>query len=502
VPHRVIAPALAACAALALPTAARAAPPDASGSASVDATEAATPEDDGAQTPWLKRYTPRRNMWEVGIFGGLWLPADDIELHDRNLPPVGYDTSAALGLRFGYYPLRHFGLEGELAMMPARLETEQRAFVSTARAQAVVQLGLWRVVPFALIGGGVLSVRSEDDAAGRNGDESLHVGGGVKVFLTRNIVLRLEGRDVMSPQQGITPVAPAHSGEVLLGFSLALGPRPKEAPPPDRDGDGFLDASDACPDDPGIEPDGCPAKDTDLDGFLDREDACPMEAGAAPDGCPIPDSDGDGYLDPDDACPDEVGVDPDGCPIRDIDGDGLLAPEDECPEEPENRNGFEDEDGCPDEIPEIIKRFTGVIDGIYFASGKATIRSKSFSKLDEAVAVLKSYPALRVEISGHTDSRGRHERNMELSRDRAASVKAYLVGKGIDTARIETRGAGPDEPIGSNKTKSGRQKNRRIEFKLMPLAMPVLEGAPVVTPPAGATPAGAGAGAGAGAKAP
>ncbi|MEM9456692.1 MAG: OmpA family protein [Myxococcota bacterium] len=453
--------------------------------------------DPAMQLPWIKRYTPRRNMWEVGLFGGLWLPSTVIELHERNISPSpNYDLSAVLGLRFGYYPLRHFGLEGELAMMPSRLETEQRAFVSTARAQAVIQLGLWRIVPFAVLGGGVLAVRSEPDAAGRNGDEALHVGGGLKLFLTRRIMLRLEGRDVMSPREGVTPRAPAHSGEFLLGFSLGLGPRKREEPPPpDADGDGFLDPDDACPQQAGIAPDGCPAKDTDGDGFLDPEDACPEQAGAAPDGCPIPDTDGDGYLDPDDACPEEAGVDPDGCPVRDLDNDGLLAPEDQCPEDPETVNGFEDGDGCPDELPDVVKQFTGVIEGIYFATGKAVIRKKSFPKLDGAAKVLADYPGLRVEISGHTDSRGKYKKNMKLSQDRADSVKKYLTDKGIDASRIETRGAGPDQPIGDNKTKDGRQQNRRIEFKLLTATLtPAVKddaaaeaGDPKSTPPAEST---------------
>ncbi|MCA9711725.1 MAG: OmpA family protein, partial [Myxococcales bacterium] len=416
-----------AAAALALPSVAMAAPAPAEPAAesSVELVEldedggVAEPEadDPAKQLPWIRRYTPRPGMWEVGLYGGLWLPADDIELHDRNLPPpVRYDTGAVLGLRFGYYPLRHLGLEGELAMIPTRVQTEQRAFVSTARAQVVLQLGLWRLVPFAVIGGGVLSVRSEPDAAGRNGDEALHVGGGLKLFLTKRILLRVEGRDVMSPKEGFTVPAPAHTGELLLGFSLGLGPRKKEQPPPpDADGDGFLDPDDACPQQAGIAPDGCPAKDSDGDGFLDPEDACPQQAGAAPDGCPIPDSDGDGFLDPDDACPGEPGVEPDGCPVRDLDGDGLLAPEDRCPEEPETVNGFDDEDGCPDDLPEVVKQFTGVIEGIYFATGKAEIQSKSFPKLDAAVAVLTDYPALRVEISGHTDDRGKHDKNIKLS---------------------------------------------------------------------------------------
>lgn len=424
--------------------------------------------DPSLERPWIRRWTPRRNMWEVGMFGGVWLPADDIELHDRNLGPVGYELSAELGLRAGYYPLRHFGLEGELAMIPSRLDSQQRAFVSTARAGAVVQLGLFRLVPFAVVGGGVISVRSEANAAGRNGDEMLYAGGGLKYFVNEHIVLRLEGRDIMSPKEGLTPTAPAHSGEVLLGFSLALGPRKKEeAPPPDADGDGFLDADDACVDEPGIAPDGCPARDSDDDGFLDEEDACKDVPGTAPDGCPIPDSDGDGFLDPDDACVDEAGVEPDGCPLRDVDGDGLLPPEDQCPTEPETANGFEDDDGCPDEIPEEVKQYTGVIEGIFFDTGKASIRDKSFPTLDAAVKVLLDYPSLRVEVSGHTDSRGKRERNVSLSQDRAASVKQYMVNKGVDDSRIVTRGAGPDEPIGDNGTKAGRQQNRRIEFELI-----------------------------------
>ena len=165
-------------------------------------------------------------------------------------------------------------------------------------------------------------------------------------------------------------------------------------------------------------------------------------------------------------------MDPDGCPVRDLDNDGLLAPEDRCPEDPETVNGFEDSDGCPDELPEIIKQFTGVIEGIYFATGKAVIRKKSFPKLDGAVKVLTDYPDLRVEISGHTDSRGRYKKNMKLSQDRADSVKKYLTDKGVDASRIETRGAGPDQPIGDNKTKDGRQQNRRIEFKLLTTALP------------------------------
>ncbi len=430
---------------------------------------------------WFSKHTPRKHMFEVGAFGGVWLPSRRLELHDRNLPFQRYErVSGEIGLRLGYYPMRHFGFEGELAMMPTRVETEQRTFVSTARAHGVLQLGLYRLVPFFLIGGGVLSVRSEGNAIGNDSDQAMHFGGGLKLFLDRNIQLRLDVRDVLSPKEGITVNDPADTVEVLLGFSLALGPRkPKKKGPPDADGDGKIDSEDKCPFQASTAEDGCPRFDDDHDGFDNGVDKCPKVAGAAPDGCPLPDSDDDGYLDVDDACPREEGVDPDGCPIRDEDGDGLLAPADKCPSEPETRNGFEDDDGCPDDIPDAVKEFTGVIEGIEFDTGKATIRKTSTDKLDRAAKLLQDYPSLRLEISGHTDDRGKRDKNLTLSLSRADSVKQYLVDAGVDAGRLQTRGAGPDEPIEDNKTNAGRQKNRRIEFKvLLPEAAAAPEPAP------------------------
>jgi len=228
-----------------------------------------------------------------------------------------------------------------------------------------------------------------------------------------------------------------------------------------------VDGEDRCPDEPGVAPDGCPVSDRDGDGIPDAKDRCPDEAGPAPSGCPVDDTDGDGIDDSKDHCPDVPGLPPDGCPDDDPDKDGIRGKADKCPNEPETFNGFEDEDGCPDEVPDSVKRFTGVIEGIQFDTGKATIRPSSRTTLDQATAVLRDHPSLRVMISGHTDTDGSRDLNMRLSAERAESVKAYLVIKGIDADRIETRGAGPDEPIADNATPAGKQKNRRIEFKLI-----------------------------------
>jgi OOP family OmpA-OmpF porin len=138
---------------------------------------------------------------------------------------------------------------------------------------------------------------------------------------------------------------------------------------------------------------------------------------------------------------------------------------DQCPDKPETPNGFKDQDGCPDEVPAAIKKFSGVIRGIQFARDKAEIFAGSKALLDEAAKVMKEFPDLRLEISGHTDTQGAREHNLDLSKRRADAVKTYLVEKGVDESRLPTRGAGPDEPIADNKTEAGRAQNRRIEFK-------------------------------------
>ncbi len=156
-----------------------------------------------------------------------------------------------------------------------------------------------------------------------------------------------------------------------------------------------------------------------------------------------------------------------GCPIPDTDGDGILDTDDKCIDDPETKNGFEDDDGCPDEIPKELAKFTGVIEGIYFDTGKATIKDKSKPKLDNAVEVLEKFPQVRIEVSGHTDDRGSDESNEDLSQRRADAVKQYFIDAGIGADRIETRGAGETEPVESNKSRKGRAKNRRIEFKIL-----------------------------------
>ncbi len=120
-----------------------------------------------------------------------------------------------------------------------------------------------------------------------------------------------------------------------------------------------------------------------------------------------------------------------------------------------------------DELPANLKEFDGVIRGVHFDVNRATLRPDSRTILDRAVAVLSEFPATRIEISGHTDSSGSYQHNIELSKARAETVRQYLVDHGIAASRLETRGFGPDRPLAENRTREGRFQNRRIEFKVL-----------------------------------
>ena len=443
------------------------------------ATESTPPPrcQDRRDVKWMRRCLPERNTWELGVHGGVFFPAarshelfnavQQRDSGDTFWRP--YKTAApAFGLRLAYFPLRFLGGEVEAGVMPTRVVESDgpggRATLYSVRAHVVGQIPFWRVTPFILVGTGGIGTTGR---LGNDIDPMTHFGGGVKVFLTQRALLRLDIRDNVAARLKVDAGATNYP-EVTLGVSAVLGRhKPRPAPATDSDGDGFLDDSDACPYEPGIAPDGCPERDRDGDGFMDSQDRCPDVPGVAPDGCPERDRDGDGFLDSVDRCPDVPGVEPDGCPIPDTDGDGYLDNVDKCVDKPETWNGFEDRDGCPDELPPVVPTIVGTIKGIYFDHDKDTIKPKSRPVLDRAVAILKEFDSIHIEISGHTDNTGGVAYNKDLSQRRANSVKRYLVDNGIAEARIETRGAGPDEPIASNRTAAGRAKNRRIEFLIL-----------------------------------
>jgi outer membrane protein OmpA-like peptidoglycan-associated protein len=436
-----------------------------------------TPQD-ADQRP-IRRFRPERNMVELGVFGGAFIFSKAHDFYDPATAPQEplRRVSPDLGVRAAFFPARFLGFEAEFSALPGSkyLATASgpggSAFLYGARAHAILQLPMFRVVPFLLGGYGLMGVTSAATVAGKDVDPIGHYGVGVKYFINKYVGLRLDVRHFVGAQAAREVDGTSHA-QVLLGLVITLNrakPAAEKPAPvdPDRDKDGFPNDADKCPDEPGVEPDGCPAKDSDDDGFLDSVDKCPEVPGVAPDGCPPKDRDRDGFLDEVDKCPEEPGVEPDGCPIRDSDGDQILDPDDQCPDEPETRNGYQDTDGCPDEVPQQVVKFTGVIRGIYFQTGSDQIQKKSEPTLSEAAKILTDFPDVKIEISGHTDNIGDRDYNLDLSRRRAESVKAYFISRGIAGERIRTRGAGPDEPIADNKKASGRAKNRRIEFKLI-----------------------------------
>ena len=420
-----------------------------------------------AYEPYDAGFPPENNLLELGIFGGAIFPSGDHNLRYEAYPQQKYAIGGEFGARLGYYPLSFLGVEAEAMTAASKIKnTETSAAIYAGRIHAVLQAPLPYVTPFVLVGVGRLGAISR--AMANDSDPAWHFGVGAKVPFTHSFGTRVDFRDTLTEKT--QQDGQAHTFELLLSLTATMGRTRHEPPPPpaDSDHDGFADPDDRCPADAGVAPNGCPA-DTDADGVLDRDDFCPREAGPAPKGCPIIDldPDKDGVPVPCDQCPTELGVKPSGCPIRDTDGDGIPDDKDKCPKEPETRNGFEDQDGCPDTVPEAVKKFTGVVQGIYFDQSKATIRAQSSPVLGRAAKVFAEFPSVSIEISGHTSSEGDEAFNQQLSLDRAQAVKDWLIKAGTPSDRITIRGAGPSEPIADNKTNAGREKNRRIEFKLL-----------------------------------
>lgn len=110
---------------------------------------------------------------------------------------------------------------------------------------------------------------------------------------------------------------------------------------------------------------------------------------------------------------------------------------------------------------------TFVLDNVEFDFGKYSLRPESFPALNDLVDYLNRKPNERIEIGGHTDNVGSDERNLVLSLERAKTIIAYLVSKGIDNSRVVAKGYGAEEPIEENTTEEGRQKNRRTEVKIL-----------------------------------
>ncbi len=433
---------------------------------------------------WLTQLAPVDQSVELAALVGAWLPAYAHELYDGRAgwKPLARGF-AELGARVAYFPVRWMGFEFDGVGMPGSARDGRRVTLGSFRGGLVLRLP-WRVAPLLSGGVGALGASSASDVVGDDVDAAFHIGAGVQVFVTRVLHVRIDGRDVLSHRRGVGG-GPAHHGELLASIGLRFGPRAAAAPTPgvttllDGDLDRVPDALDRCPREAGVPPYGCPPRDRDGDGVDDTRDRCADIPGTPADGCPAPvDDDGDGVADPLDRCPLQIGVAPDGCPAAaettppeppegDADGDGLARRDDRCPAQRESRNGYDDADGCPDEMPAEVAELEGVLTGIGFKGQTAELTPESRATLTRVADVLQRNPGVRCEIVGHTDDRGSSTANRRLSSARAERVVTALVERGVPAERLQSRGAGPDEPLASNASAQGRATNRRVELAIL-----------------------------------
>jgi outer membrane protein OmpA-like peptidoglycan-associated protein len=214
----------------------------------------------------------------------------------------------------------------------------------------------------------------------------------------------------------------------------------------DTDGDGLSDGDEV------LKYHTDPLKvDTDGDGLSDGDEVLKYHT----DPLKV-DTDGDGLSDGDEVLryhTDPLKSDTDGGGVNDgvevARGTNPLDPSDDIPKKEELKV----------EVGKAI-----VLEGIVFATGKATIQPESEPILQKAYNTLAQNADVAVEIRGYTDNVGKTATNQKLSLARAEAVKAWLVKSGIDASRVASKGYGPKSPVASNKTAAGRQQNRRIEF--------------------------------------
>ena len=144
--------------------------------------------------------------------------------------------------------------------------------------------------------------------------------------------------------------------------------------------------------------------------------------------------------------------------LRVLHKDGVLDPQDRCPGTPPGV--AVDAVGCPRKDAVTLK-------GVGFEYNSATLTSDSRPVLDDAAADLKKYPRLKVELQGHTDSRGSDQYNLKLSQRRAEAVRDYLLNQGVPSNQLSAKGYGETRPKASNDDDAGRAENRRVDMQVL-----------------------------------
>jgi OmpA-OmpF porin, OOP family len=415
-----------------------------------------------------------------------------------------------VGGRLGYQYGPLFALELAGGVTPTLEDVAGGANVSFLHTSANLVMTPWATRvggPYFFVGGGAGRL-STDQTEQLTGDAThlnqglLEAGGGVRLWLTDALGVRLEAREAHWMPKDRQDAPSVNYVTLSAGLTLAIGAKGR-----DTDGDAVPDSRDKCPDTPRgakVDAKGCPI-DTDGDAVFDGLDKCPD----TPKGCTVgktgcqSDEDGDFVCDGLDQCPDTpkgATVDAKGCP-SDADGDGVLDGIDQCANSIKGctidaKGCTSDADGdgvcdgidrCPDTpaglkvdsvgcVIELVERETELMDtgkirlqNIQFDTGKAILKPESFQTLDVVGQLLTQWPQLRIEVAGHTDNVGGAALNKKLSYLRAESVLSYMKGKyaALDGTRFTVKGYGKDKPLVPNVSDANRAQNRRVEFTVL-----------------------------------
>lgn len=160
--------------------------------------------------------------------------------------------------------------------------------------------------------------------------------------------------------------------------------------------------------------------------------------------------------------------------VADADGDGVADGQDLCPGTAAgatvDATGCVQEAAAPAAAPTLETAKAGdtiILEGVNFETGRATLTADARTILDGVARKLVARPELRVEIGGHTDSRGSDTYNQSLAEQRAQSVQAYLTEQGVGADRLSAVGYGESQPLADNETDEGQERNRRVELKVL-----------------------------------
>ena len=399
--------------------------------------------------------TPEGSWFVAPQVNALWLDDDRVADDDGGVTlSFGRSMSEKWDAQFSLFGSEHDRAGGDRLELQGVGLSLNRVFYRESRVSPFLTFGLAKVN--SILKPGV------DDS-----NLSALFGAGVTIDLgqprTDGSVFQLRGdlgaRRGLESDDGIGRAVDYVAG---LGFQYAWGGSKRVL---DSDGDGVNDDNDQCPGTPAgtaVDANGCPLpQDDDGDGVTNDADKCPnTPAGARVDatGCEL-DSDGDGVGDSRDQCPNTppgAKVNERGCEL-DTDGDGVVDSQDKCPDTP--KGDRVDAIGCS--FKDEIK-----LPGVVFETNSADLKPESVPVLEGAVATLKRYPDIQIEVAGHTDSRGSDAYNLDLSSRRAATVLKFLQDGGVANA-LTSRGYGERQPIASNNNDDGRQQNRRVVLRVL-----------------------------------